>query len=110
VNDNNKRQFLNFYQKKDGDTSLQQLAQNTSIVEWVNSVVAFHKKKTLEKTLLDLCLQCIYCVLFPETSVPLAVPLDELLKLATPDIAPKAPSIIGQLKQGLTGELAIFKI
>lgn len=72
--------------------------------------MAFHKKKTLEKTLLDLCLQCIYCVLFPETSVPLAVPLDELLKLATLEVSTKAPTIIGQLKQGLSGEMAIFKI
>ena len=45
--------------------ALQELAQNEKIVQWVNHMVNYHRRKTEEKALLDLCLQCIYTVLFP---------------------------------------------
>lgn len=45
--------------------ALQELAQNEKIVQWVNNMVNYHRRKTEEKALLDLCLQCIYTVLFP---------------------------------------------
>jgi hypothetical protein len=44
---------------------LQELASNERIVQWVNMMVNYHRKKTEEKALLDLCLQSIYIVLFP---------------------------------------------
>ena len=45
--------------------ALLELAQNEKIVQWVNHMVNYHRRKTEEKALLDLCLQCIYTVLFP---------------------------------------------
>jgi hypothetical protein len=67
-------------------------------VGWVNSVVQYHKQRTLEKTLLDLCLQCIYSILFPSPSSPLSTPLAELEKIVTTDLSPKAPAILLSLR------------
>ena len=49
-----------------GSQILKELASNEKIVEWVSQIVSFHKYKNEEKRLLDLVLQGIYKVLFPQ--------------------------------------------
>eukprot|EP00347_Sterkiella_histriomuscorum_P004489 403360269 len=48
---------------------LQNLASNEKVVEWVTLMVNFHKYKSEEKKLIDLVLQCIYKILFPEQKI-----------------------------------------
>ncbi|CDW76194.1 UNKNOWN [Stylonychia lemnae] len=58
-----------------------ELAQNKQIVEWVTSMVNYHKQKSEEKKVIDLYLQCLYKVLFPEqkSDIKMAQILNDLL-------------------------------
>ena len=52
--------------QSNGSEILRELASNEKIVDWVSQIVSFHKYKNEEKRLLDLVLQGIYKVLFPQ--------------------------------------------